>query len=372
MIEFRCLSFNDLPACRIDVMRDLLSWSLPLGRLFGVTVRLHILFPVIALGLILRLAVMKDAPSNIWTEGLMLMGLLLVAVLLHEFGHCFGARTVDGDATEVLLWPLGGLAFVEVPHTPRANLITAAAGPLVDLVLCLLTGAVLFAVSVRPPLSPLWVPIQYQTSPSVLVSPELFDRAGEFLGLHVAWWKVLLARFFWINWLLFLLNMVLVGFPMDMGRILQCALWPRLGFRQATQIAVRAGFVTAIIVGIVSIVYSETLFLALALFIMFTCYQQLVLLETGGEESVFGYDFSHGYTSLEREQIARRRRPSVWQRWWQKRQARKLQREMEQREAEENRMDMLLEKVQREGLQSLSQEERRFLTRVSAKYRNRQ
>ena len=76
---------------------------------------------------------------------------------------------------------------------------------------------------------------------------------------------------------------------------------------------------------------------------------------------------------LERENSAsRRRRPSVWQRWWQKRQARKLQREMEQREAEENRMDELLEKVQREGLQSLSDEERRFLTRVSAKYRNRQ
>ena len=62
---------------------------------------------------------------------------------------------------------------------------------------------------------------------------------------------------------------------------------------------------------------------------------------------------------------------SFWQRWLQRRAARKIQRAMEQREADEQRMDELLEKVAREGLQALSDEERRFLTRVSAKYRNR-
>ncbi len=40
----------------------------------------------------------------------MLAGLLFVSVLLHEFGHCFAARWVDGDATEIMIWPLGGLA----------------------------------------------------------------------------------------------------------------------------------------------------------------------------------------------------------------------------------------------------------------------
>jgi len=50
----------------------------------------------------------------------------------------------------------------------------------------------------------------------------------------------------------------------------------------------------------------------------------------------------------------------------------KKQQEQEVREAEERRMDELLEKVQQQGLPSLSDEERRFLHRVSAKYRNRQ
>src|SRR5262249_25640749 len=101
--------------------------------------------------------------------------------------------------------------------------------------------------------------------------------------------------------------------------------------------------------------------------------QQLIHLETGGEDAPFGYDFSQGYTSLEGEAAAappaRRRRPNVFQRWLQRRAARKAQRDVERREAEDRRMDELLEKVQREGLQSLSDEERRFLTRVSARYR---
>jgi stage IV sporulation protein FB len=178
------------------------------------------------------------------------------------------------------------------------------------------------------------------------------------------------ARFFWINWILLLLNL-LPGFPLDGGRLFQCALWPRLGFREATRLAVIVGFLVMLGIGIWAICANETLLLLLALFIYVTCRQQYILLETGGEESLFGYDFSQGYTSLERDQPPLRRRPGFIKRWLQKRAALRLQREQETRENEERRMDLLLEKVQREGLQALSEEERRFLTRVSARYRNR-
>ena len=93
----------------------------------------------------------------------------------------------------------------------------------------------------------------------------------------------------------------------------------------------------------------------------------------GGEDAPFGYDFSQGYTSLEGGQppatAPQRKRPNWFQRWLQKRAAQKARREQEAREAEERRMDELLEKVQRSGIQSLTDEERRFLTRVSARYR---
>jgi hypothetical protein len=189
---------------------------------------------------------------------------------------------------------------------------------------------------------------------------------------HIEPWIVLLARFFWVNWVLFLLNVLLPGFPLDGGRLVQCMLWPRLGFREATRLAIGVGFVTMLVIGVYAIARDETLFLLLALFIYVTCRQQFIVLETGGEESLFGYDFSQGYTSLERDQPAPRRRPGFIKRWLQKRAALRLQREQETRELEERRMDLLLEKVQREGLQALSDEERRFLTRVSARYRNRQ
>src|SRR5262245_1501825 len=129
-------------------MRDPFLWSIPLGRLFGITVRVHILFPIVILGLMLRAAVQKDAGGappveGAWIDVGTVSLLLLVSVLLHEFGHCFAARRVGGDAHEVLIWPLGGLANVDVPHTARANFLTAAAGPAVNLVLCLLFALLL-------------------------------------------------------------------------------------------------------------------------------------------------------------------------------------------------------------------------------------
>jgi stage IV sporulation protein FB len=356
-----------------SVMRDPLTWSLPLGRLFGITVRVHILFPFVAAAVILRAALKDGAPPGVWLEALLVVVLLFFSVLLHELGHCFGARVVDGDATEIMLWPLGGLAYIEVPHTARANFIATLAGPLVNVVLCLATGLALGALHVRPPLNPWWVPITYDATQ--VLTPDLYGWDGALLTKPTPFWTVLLARFFWVNWILFLLNMVLVGFPMDAGRLLQCILWPRVGFRQATVVAIFCGFITMLVVGVYAVVKEDTLFLCLGLFIYATCRQQLMILEHGGEESLFGYDFSQGYTSLERDQptaATPRRRVSWWRRWLQNRARKKMERQQEQRVAEERRMDELLEKVQRQGLHSLTDEERRFLTRVSSRYKNRQ
>jgi hypothetical protein len=127
------------------------------------------------------------------------------------------------------------------------------------------------------------------------------------------------------------------------------------------------------LIGVYALWVNDLLVLCLAAFIYLSCKQQWIILETGGEESLFGYDFSQGYTSLERDQPRppRRRRPNALQRWLQRRAARKLLREQEQQLAEEQRMDELLAKIQREGRQALSDEENRFLKRVADKYRHR-
>src|SRR6266567_6195880 len=146
-------------------MRDPFSWSFPIGRIFGITVRVHILLIVVFLGLYLRFAIGKTPQGNAYPTGygldmLVILGLFFISVLLHEFGHCYGAHLAEGEAQEVLLWPLGGLAFVDVPHTPKANFIATAMGPAVNLLLCLMAGMVLASGSFWAPFNPLWDPFE--------------------------------------------------------------------------------------------------------------------------------------------------------------------------------------------------------------------
>jgi Zn-dependent protease len=390
-------------------MRDPMTWTFPLGRMFGIRINVHVLMPLVLVGLILRVTVGKDAAVT-FGEALVMSGLLLLSVLLHELGHCFAARSVDGDATEVLLWPLGGLAYCDVPHTPRANLITALGGPAVNLGLCVVAAGALVFAGMTPPLNPLegtyayrprmydWRNAVYRQAgvsdyrqavetpvkpkDSAVAKPEvpvISNGAAAIAAPQTApagslfLWQVLAGQLFWVNWMLFLVNMLLVGFPFDAGRVLQCFLWSRTDYRQATSTACYAGFVVMLMLGVYAIVANEVLALFLCLFVYANCKQQLIVLETGGEDAPFGYDFSQGYTSLEGVQppttTPRRRRLNWFQRWLQKRAAQKARREQETREAEERRMDELLEKVQRLGMHALSDEERRFLTRVSARYR---
>ena len=353
-------------------MRDPMSWSLPIGRLFGIQVRVHVLLLIVFLGLVGRAAGTDGVIRGTWIDVVMLLGLLFLSVLLHEFGHCFGARMVEGDATEVLLWPLGGLAYCDVPHTPRANLICVICGPLVNLVLCVITASLLIGLSdptLRPPWNPFWNPLRRDEAGQIL----MFSWSGD--PQYVSNPMVLiLARLFWVNMWQFLFNMLLVAFPMDAGRIFQCILWKYVGYHKATMVAVMVGFFMAILVGIFSIASNEWMLGCLAIFLYVSCRHQWIVLEMGGEDSLFGYDFSQGYTSLERDQPAApapRRRQSWYQRWRQRRAQQKMKLQLETREAEERRLDEILEKIQRDGMAALTDEERRFLKRVSD-HRNRQ
>src|SRR5207249_1734078 len=60
---------------------------------------------------------------------------LFLIVLLHEFGHALACRQVGGQANQIVLWPLGGVAYVAPPPRPGATLWSIAAGPLVNVIL---------------------------------------------------------------------------------------------------------------------------------------------------------------------------------------------------------------------------------------------
>ena len=353
-------------------MRDPFSWSFPIGRLFGISVRMHFLFPLVALGLILRVTT-KPFPAGTWTDMAMVLALLFFTVLLHEFGHCFAARQVGGEANEVLLWPLGGLAACDLPHQPRAHFLTAAGGPAVNLLICLgcaLAMAFVLEPAYRPTWNPFWNPTRIDDSGAIALYR--WDGARVLTDNLAA---VVLARLFFVSWVTFLLNMLLIGFPWDAGRMFQSALWPYLGYRQATLYAVFAGFVCMFVLLIVAIMFNEVLVLFLAFFTYTACKQEWLTLESGGEESLFGYDFSQGYTSLERDEAApprpRRKKVNFLQRWLQRRTARKLQQRLDDAEADARRVDELLEKIQRLGKEALTDEENRFLKRYADRMKNK-
>lgn len=353
-------------------MRDPFLWSFSIARVFGINVRVHFLFPIVCAGLILREMFLPDRIPGTWIDVAMLMGLLFFVVFLHELGHCFAARNVNGDASEVMLWPLGGLAAVDIPHNPRAHFITAAGGPLVNAAICLV-GALALALVLDPgywpPLHPLRPPLRVDETGAIALA-SWNSTAPTTTNLAA----IVMARLFYVSWVTLLFNVVLIGFPLDGGRMLQAALWPIFGYRQATLYAVFTGFGVMFVVLLTAIIFNEVLLLCLGIFIYFACRQEWHVLETGGEESLFGYDFSQGYTSLERDETPaplRRKKGNFVQRWLQRRAARKLQEEQSRQVADAHRVDELLDKIQRHGKDSLTDEESHFLKRYADRMKNK-
>jgi stage IV sporulation protein FB len=355
-------------------MGDPFSWSLPLGRIFGIRIRCHVLFVLTALVIILSAWFRPSElvlPPGRWSDAFILVALLVAFVAWHEMGHCIAARSLDGDVASVTLWPLGGLDAVEVPLRPGPVLIVAACGPLANLVAAFGLGIVLYWMyQLQPPFSLGWSPFRETADDQGAVLAQLASAGGLSVKVH-DWRTALLARAFWINWILLVANVLLPAFPLDGSRLLQCLIWRRFGLRQATLATGYLGILTMFGIGIYAVLAGNLLVLCAALFIYRIIQSQMILLESSSEEAILTRGFILEPPVLD-ERAAGRRRAGVWQRWLHRRAVRRIQREQALREAEEQRMDRLLDKVQQQGLDALSEDERRFLKRVSDRYRNRQ
>ncbi len=380
-----------------------MSWALPIFRVFGIQVRVHLLFFIVTLGFFLRQVTL---PGNVVWWGdvfLLIVALLFGVILLHEFGHCFGGRAVGGEAEEILIWPLGGLAFVKVPHEWKAHTTMIAAGPLVNVVICFLTGAVVAGAGYVPMFNPLADPYvsemrrlkddriytsQYGMrlyAPGGVESPP--DLARTFVGKPAdlaesavksgyeralaPGWVVWVNRTFWLSWILLLFNLI-PAYPLDGGQLLQGLIWWRRDYRTGVTVAAYGGVMCSVVVFVASIAANEALILGLGLFMLFSSVLKLRSLDL--EEGPFGYDFSGGYTSLGDDDETPRPKPKKQgfvKRWLQARAARRLRHEAARRREDEERMDQLLDKIARSGKHALTDDERRFMERVSARYRNK-
>src|SRR5690242_10456228 len=105
--------------------------SIHLFRLFGVDVFLHWWWFLVA---IYEIQSRAGRYSSMSWNVLEYLALFLI-VLTHEFGHALACRQVGGRADRIVLWPLGGVAYVDPPQRPGATLWSIAAGPLVNVAL---------------------------------------------------------------------------------------------------------------------------------------------------------------------------------------------------------------------------------------------
>ena len=188
------------------------SWKI--GRLAGITVRMHATFPL----LLVWIAGMHYAENQRWSDVATALAYTLAVfgiVVLHELGHALAARKFGIRTRDITLLPIGGIARLDrIPERPRQEFWIAVAGPAVNVGL----AAGFFALIVL---------------------------GGLAAGTDTQWpGESSLARLAWLNAGMAAFNL-LPAFPMDGGRGLRALLALRLDYGRATAIAVAVGKVLA-------------------------------------------------------------------------------------------------------------------------------
>lgn len=184
--------------------------SFRLFRLAGIDVFLHWSWFVVAVFEISGRG--RRYPSIAWSVAEYLM--LFLVVTLHEFGHALACRQVGGTANKIVLWPLGGVAYIDPPR-PAATLWSIPAGPLVNFVLL----GISYGLTI-------WA----------------WHHGWRLAAPHA--YKLLWA-FVVINFSLLVFNLLPI-YPLDGGQILRSLLWFVLGKARSLKVVAVLGLFGAI------------------------------------------------------------------------------------------------------------------------------
>src|SRR5204862_2572268 len=219
-----------------------MSWSLPVFRVAGIQLRIHITFLLLIAWL--AFGYYAQGGSAVAASRVIFVLLLFLCVVLHEFGHAFAAKAFGINTPDITLLPIGGVARLErMPEEPVQELIIAVAGPLVNVVIAL--GLFVAGGS------------------QALLNPSTVEGGG------------LIAQLLTINIILVLFNL-LPAFPMDGGRILRALLATRMSYARATQTAATVGQAFAFIFGFVGL-FANPLLIFIALFVDIGATQEAAL-----------------------------------------------------------------------------------------------
>ncbi len=170
------------------------GWSLPLGKVFGVEVRLHSFFVFLLFLAVLWSALLGGSPMR----GFVLWGLVLLAVLVRETARAIAAAWFRIELRSLLLLPTGGLLTCATTESakrlsePRVQRSMALVGPLASALFGLTVAGLVLTISPSVSLFTVrWV------------TPEHLLRAAV-----------------WVNLLLAAINL-LPAWPLDAGRVVQ-------------------------------------------------------------------------------------------------------------------------------------------------------
>jgi stage IV sporulation protein FB len=327
----------------MDIRQNPLWLSIPLGSIFRTDIRLSIWTIVVALVLCLNFG---------WQLGLVLSGLLLGSILVHELAHIMAARQTGGSGHEILLWPLGGLAMATPAPVLFSELWTVLAGPLSNGLICL--ACLPFAMST-----------QMVSQCIVLLGLPSVDLAREPV-------ESVIFLLFSVNFKLLVLNLCLPIYPLDCSQLIYAVgkiYWDRHTARIGT---LWIGLIAGLVLMFVGAYWQAIEVVLLASILFGFCQYEFVVTQLARpyDDSFMGYDFSQGYTSLEIDDDRESRRPGFFEQWRLDRAEKKRQKELLQKIETERRLDELLEKVHLHGMASLTAEERRFLEKASTRYRS--
>ncbi len=218
--------------------------SFRLVKVAGIDIKVHITFFFILVLGALPWSSEYGLPGALF--GMILILLLFVCVTLHELGHSLVAQLFDIPVREIILLPIGGVAFLgRNPSKPMQELLIAIAGPLVNVVIAalilLITGATAYV--------------------------GMLDQQGTVQGAALApSFTTLMLWLLQANVALVIFNLI-PALPLDGGRVLRAILAMSMTYQRATQIASAVGQTLAIGLGLLGLFAGNFLLILVAAFI---------------------------------------------------------------------------------------------------------
>lgn len=228
-----------------------MSWSIPLLRVRGIEIKVHVTFALILVWAAYYWGVETGSGLQGALYGVVATLLLFVCVTLHELGHAFQALKYGIKVEDITLLPIGGVARLQVPDNARQELAIAVAGPAVNVAI----AAVLIVIGTL-------------TGTTVVEDPTAVSTA-----MDRANWGALLPYLTVANIGLVLFNAI-PAFPLDGGRILRALLALRLDYARATAIAVAIGQGLALLLGLVGFLGGNYFLILIAIFVWFGASQE--------------------------------------------------------------------------------------------------